>query len=332
MMEPDDEIAAPSVASLHRELYHYTDLAGLQGIFTTNTMWATHFSYLNDLAEMQALRQPMTDRLSIRIRPSLRKGFSNRTEWRMFENKFNIEKEVETFVNSVFDAAFKLGNLEPLAEPFIASFCTHPRGSYETKNGLLSQWRAYGSIAERYCIVFDSVKLISEIEKEWRRHHWVYMKLTEVEYDSGALDVDKIFPDLFDLYEKYFLDAIKNGLGLVNREMIREFLAAATKFKHRAFREENEVRIIAIPHREDMVEQVRSKDRADERDVKTIKTKRADTDEIPYLVLFESLKTKLPIKRVIIGPSRHQMENLARARAIVGRRCPVHRSETPFVG
>jgi hypothetical protein len=61
----------------------------------------------------------------------------------------------------MFKAGFEKNlHIEPLAETYITSLCSHyPDHAYEVKNGLLSQWRAYGG-AERYCIVFDTEKLI----------------------------------------------------------------------------------------------------------------------------------------------------------------------------
>ena len=34
------------------KIYHYTDLNGLLGIVGSNSLWATHFSFLNDSNEL----------------------------------------------------------------------------------------------------------------------------------------------------------------------------------------------------------------------------------------------------------------------------------------
>jgi hypothetical protein len=139
----------------------------------------------------------------------------------------------------------------------------------------LSQWRAYGGAVERYCIVFDSRKLMQLLEGEWDRYHWVYLKLTKVVYDSEFIGIGELFPDLLNLYEDYFNDAVVNGLSRIDRKMIGEFLAAATKFKHRAFREENETRVVAIPYKQQMVDEGRSMGSADDgREVKSFTTGR----------------------------------------------------------
>jgi hypothetical protein len=40
---------------------------------------------------------------------------------------------------------------------------------------------------------------------------------------------------------------------------------------------------------------------------------------------------ELPIKRVIVGPSRHQDENFERARSLLGDSVTLVRSDTPFL-
>src|SRR5439155_11255462 len=96
-----------------------------------------------------------------------------------------------------------------------------------------------------------------------------------------------------------------------------------------AGQEEREVRIVAIPPSQRLYAEIR----------------RHHTEQPPRpmkpvvkgegrrrVVLFESLSAKLPIKRVIVGPSRHQQENADRARDLLGSRIPLHCSETPFIG
>jgi hypothetical protein len=57
-------------------------------------------------------------------------------------------------------------------------------------------------------------------------------------------------------------------------------------------------------------------------------------DGVPrqYISLFGKDCDRLPIVRVMVGPSRMQSENVAIARKIVGNAIPVSKSATPFVG
>ena len=49
------QIAHPDFPRVHPELHHYTTYDGLKGIFETRTLWATHYSHLNDSSELRVL-------------------------------------------------------------------------------------------------------------------------------------------------------------------------------------------------------------------------------------------------------------------------------------
>jgi len=54
-----------TLADQHPELFHYTGVAGVEGILKTQTLWATHARSLNDASELIAFRE----RLPRIIRP-----------------------------------------------------------------------------------------------------------------------------------------------------------------------------------------------------------------------------------------------------------------------
>jgi hypothetical protein len=66
--------------------------------------------------------------------------------------------------------------------------------------------------------------------------------------------------------------------------------------------------------------------------IKQINTRETEGRTRRYISLFEGLDARLPIMRVIVGPSRHQDENLARARNILGNNIALTPSATPFIG
>ena len=82
----------------------------------------------------------------------------DRTQSRRAGKLSKLAKEEATgVVDTVYRVTYEGGNdSPPFARAFIASFCSHLRSEepYEQRNGLLSQWRAYGK-SERYAIVFD---------------------------------------------------------------------------------------------------------------------------------------------------------------------------------
>ena len=109
--------------------------------------------------------------------------------------------------------------------------------------------------------------------------------------------------------------------------LARFFMSACPLFKHQGFREEREVRIVAIPAAREVlrsfVEQYPEYDVSDR--WKSIHV-RGD-ENIRYLKFNDNPnKGALPIKRVIVGPSQAQ-----NARSIVGD-IPVVCSATPFRG
>src|SRR2546428_410693 len=60
-------IADRSVLSEHPELHHYTTHSGLKGIYETDTLWATHFSLLNDATEVVHLQAPLLEAVVARF-------------------------------------------------------------------------------------------------------------------------------------------------------------------------------------------------------------------------------------------------------------------------
>ena len=72
----------PDLPKSHPELFHYTTLNGLRGILENGSLWATHYSHLNDSTEIDfvqaALVQPIADRLLDIIKQAQNKKFSIR--------------------------------------------------------------------------------------------------------------------------------------------------------------------------------------------------------------------------------------------------------------
>lgn len=137
---------------------------------------------------------------------------------------------------------------------FIASFCTHadqqPDGrfydrSYERVNGLLSQWRSYVG-SDGYCVVFDTAKLSHILASEFDARYWVHMKIDPVHYAVQEASPGAAFFALVNAGAQTLTDFFN---GQRTPEMgVQEFLIAASLFKHQGFREEQEVRVVAIPN------------------------------------------------------------------------------------
>jgi len=325
-----------NVALIHKhpELHHYTSRGGLEGIWTTNTLWATHFSSLSDSSEVLLLTTPLLDAMQPPVRRYLidkqRTSFSTRKMVKKQGGINNVTKgRVLDFIEAHMETAFTGGNVSPLAEPFVCSFCSHANDNeYEKTNGLLSQWRGYGGHG-RFAIVFDTQKLDSQLAREWRAHFWVKLELAEVVYLEGPETLARAFPDLVEAAVAMISDMI-DGSENPRAKFIELFFQAATLLKHRGFREEREVRIVAIPQSREALADHGHEGRLIGRP--PVKQVHELGGSKKHVALFDALHADLPIMRVIVGPGANQKEDIEFARSVVSGRVPIAVSETPFIG
>jgi hypothetical protein len=342
-MEIDFQVAAPDFATKHPELHHYTNFNGLRGIIESNTLWATHFAYLNDSSEVTLLQKPMVDTLSARALSKVKELLAGESSTLVSLVQLELDRGggasvvvpemTKDFVGALYGAAFNATSIEPMAEPYITSFCAHALDqTYEIANGLLSQWRAYGG-QEQYCIVFDTAELIKLLLREFDSQYYVYTRLDEVHYARDDARIETIFPDLVSSSEGDLIKAMSGAPIEIAAQTLVALFSAAPRFKHQGFKEELEVRVVAIPGKQKFLERVRAEHPGqEERAVKSYRSKAGANGDRPYIALFDELGEKLPIKRIIVGPSRNQKEYLNRARQVLGEERKIDCSMTPFIG
>jgi hypothetical protein len=232
------------------------------------------------------------------------------------------QKTIETEYNLCIGAQGATnGNVEPLAQVCVSSFCDHSADRvYERENGLLSQWRGYGR-GGGFCIVLDTEKLFAMLQSEFETRSWSIMKLGEVVYSHEESKIG-VLADSFIKHFELLMTTVERGVRVRKRNTERlgmEFALAAAFLKHEGFKEEREMRIAVstsnlIPKPNP---RLRSRQRGDR--------------HVPYFALFENLNCKLPIKRVIVGPSQHQAESTIAARRILDADIKLVRSVTPFI-
>lgn len=315
----------------HPELHHYTTRSGLDGIWKTNSLWATHFSNLSDSSEIVLLKKPLEAALTTLFKRPIKEN-----QRKSLRVRRHVEKEggrdavarnlAQKFVEANFVTAFNGGKFSPIAVPFMSSFCSHANDyPYEQANGLLSQWRGYG----RYALVFDTRQLDALLEREWRAHFWSGLIIDRVVYFDGLDILEKEFPSLMDS-STAFISKTLNSESCSDMDLFRPFSSAATLMKHRGFREEREVRIVAMPQSERaLVERGRGNELLGRPPIKEVHML---SNSKKYVALFESLNATLPIKRIIVGPGANQKEDYEFARAVVSDRVEIVISETPFIG
>jgi hypothetical protein len=300
------------VSIKYPELFHYTGAAGLSGIITTGTLWATHVGFLNDQEEYKIFFEK-------RIPSILRRAID--AAYARVKDRDDVKRAMAKFggENAYKDA--KLTELVPffsdktrgMNEPYVLSFCAST-SERVSAHGLLSQWRGYGRDGG-YAIAFDTARL----EELWRRESKTIkgmpLFMGNVEYfEDPANDIGE-HPEtreqtevVIEAFAKFLLSAKSVDLEPVFEPIHN--LACLTK--HCGFREEHEVRLVISHPSAELLRLAPS-----EHILKPIRNVVRDGVPVPYMALLESLPEplagRLPIKRVIVGP---HPDRLARKTAV----------------
>lgn len=306
------------------ELFHYTNANGLRGIFESGTMYATRYDCLNDRTEISHFKDILPNLVTERL-----------SQDRELSSLLEKERHAARMVDQLYKIAFDTCSNEGCAVPYITSFCSHHDDHvYERDNGLLSQWRGYGGI-ERYALVFDTETLMRLAQQEYDAHAYAFRSFDKVIYNDDeagkALEYAKLANDIVELIkadknrdeaatEKW---AERAYIGLVN---------CSTVFKHRAFSEEREVRMVFSPTTRLVHERYRKDPNyREEKPLKDIFNR--TPNGVPTISMFEGLglAKKLPLLRIIVGPSNDQKKALNIAKEITEDAVKIVLSETPFL-
>ncbi|MBD9569018.1 DUF2971 domain-containing protein [Ensifer sp. ENS08] len=193
-------------------LYHYTNVAGLQGIIGNSEIWSSDVSFLNDASELQY-------------------AFSMVSE---------VVQEISgTFTSEARSMLAFSSDVETLqsAESSVHAIC------FCEDNDLLSQWRAYGNATEGYCLGFES-KQLNQIGTLLK------VCYDPVQQKRMIAQTIEAFGRSFDL--KLSQGAPAGDLIPLYAPMLQSILSNyAVSFKHPSFHEENEWRIVAVTQRDE---------------------------------------------------------------------------------
>lgn len=317
------------------ELFHYTTVEAFRSIHNSQAFWATHYEDLNDYSELRRFRLVVTDFIT----PTIRKFFNKRARRdSQFRKAVRDSGGIEVIVRQ--ESAQQLDRLHRntfsergLQNTFICSFCAHDPGSYEATHGLLSQWRAYGT-GDGVAIVLDTEAIEKKMKQERRifRHPINHIGDVKYDYKKDARRIKKDFHEVFDRFPEA-LKAIYSNKRPPYEEMFDHFVQGSTLVKHHGFHEEKEVRIVVSP-RPINPRSFFFAPEHDSKPAKTIRYRQRGISEVRYIELFGAEnETALPIKRVIVGPSRVQNLNYQMVSdQLQTSGIAVFRSETPFLG
>ena len=307
----DQEIASENLAAEHPELFHYTDADGLKGIVDCNTFRASHFIDLDDERKLAVLRP-----LLLREMAEL---FEDEVQTRSLEVKrryFNAGGAgplAEQYLDALYQATFEKNNADLAVDSYTTSFTTHSGDrDYERANGMDTQWKRYGS--NGFCIVLDTATIGELLRAEFKAKDFTHLNLEPVRYAEAGVALRDHFPFLEPAL-RHFMHLWFSGEQITDMG-VKEFLRSATLLKAPCFRKEREVRIVAIPGAPGYQRQSANESPTYvARPLPTITPAKKR-----FITIFEHAGIKLPINRVIIGPSAHQAGNAVLARKLVGAR------------
>jgi hypothetical protein len=217
-------------------------------------------------------------------------------------------------------------------DPFIVSFCYHSPNSYERRNGLLSQWRAYGRSAG-YALEFDSRAITDAFVAEMSNVAHSGAHFSDVVYDGDDEKFSAEFAALVEAIQQLYSDMLfNNGCNL--SRLFEPFIVGTTRYKHEGFREEAEIRLVVCPATKKDLAELESGDpkKWEAAKNKRIMERSYRSDLRPYVRILSG-RTLSCLRRIIVGP--HRNKELARDRLLTYLRMKelnieVDISETPY--
>jgi hypothetical protein len=327
------------VTEQYKELMHYTTIGGLMGIVSTGCLWATHAAFLNDAAEMKHyydVRLP--DVVTEVLRDVI---FEQSHSSEVVADAINLDGGIERVVP--IEAAAAVRSLRSVTLTFNEPYVFAMSGTADERvagSGLLSQWRGYGRDGG-YCIVFDTERFEKLLSHESKTFHYQSIQWGNTYYYG----LDGIQPAMEDMAEAEvdLREGIRSWIDTGGVEATPRFLQAITTlscmYKHWGFFEEHEVRVVAIPMRADVLDQMTPADREAKPQKPILACSRAGI-AVPYLEMFRDLpgigcRGRLPIKRIIIGPhadAASRRDAIERLLVANGYDAQVSSSEIPYLG
>ncbi|MDR3754013.1 MAG: DUF2971 domain-containing protein [Terracidiphilus sp.] len=259
-----------------KRLFHYTTQTGLDGILTSDSIWATHYRFLNDSMER-------------RYGLTLFKEALFRVAFKKFGALDASNTLVDYFEQTTTD----------VLDAYIVSFCTDT-GEDVDGGDRLSQWRGYSRGAQGYCLVFD-LGLTSEFHAATPQASFfescIYSETEQLnlcEKLSNSL-LDGPFRDLtVDNLMTYdsLRQTVKEGHSKNSdwNEFALTALLFSNLFKHSGFSEEREYRLLKFFTLKS--------------DTSGIQFRPGKDNPVPYIAISLALKkANPPIKRIVVGPS-----------------------------
>ncbi|KQT37649.1 DUF2971 domain-containing protein [Methylophilus sp. Leaf414] len=327
----DEKGDVQKVSDKYPELFHYTTAAGIEGIISSNSLWATHYAYVNDKEEFNAF---FDCRLPEIIQECARSVISERyqvdaTAMKEIDASGGLEVNISNVVEALSSAIKDVS--KNIYEPHFISFCG-VHSNNQDKDGLLSQWRGYGTDGG-YIIAFKTKELEELLHVENESFNYSWMNIGDVNYydnkaleESALLEIRKHEADIAIAITNFL---VSDGSLEGAHEAI---IAMATAHKHKGFIEEAEVRIVCCPTTKEQVKQF-NLGGVENKSFKDYSFLNRNGLLVPYIKLFEG--GELPISRIIIGPHSdrdRRKKSVEKLLAKHGINVEVAVSDIPYIG
>lgn len=221
-------------------------------------------------------------------------------------------------------------------EIYILSFCGEHKNPHVNRNGLLSQWRGYGT-GGGFALVFNTEKLEKILDLEVQRYEYSTLLFADLVYsdDDNRLR-EELSKDLAMLADdvKLIFNHEKPATEHTELKGYYSFVSCISRYKHQGFCEENEVRAVALPTvLNDEYRELANSDGVELKPEKERKFRTTECGLIPYLELFNSPELELPIERIIVGPHKEKESRAAALRVLLkDSKIEISCSDIPFVG
>jgi hypothetical protein len=302
-------------------LYHYTTWGGLKGILQTQSLWATNYKFLNDYSEIVLFR----DKLVSLIYPTVLEGYEQlirskpSLKGKILEQgglDHIVQHDAEVLIDSQYRA---LGS-----EIYILSFCGEPEKRSVADNGLLSQWRGYGS-GGGAALVFDTEKLEEILAKEAMSYEYSAVLIADLIYSDDKRKLKEELSNdikiLADNAKQFFNhENVSNEEEIDSSKGYTPFVSCISRYKHFGFSEEKEVRVVALPTLiDDEIIKLAKADGTTLKPEKVRKFRLNNEQRVPFIELFDSADIKLPIGKIIIGPHKNKEAREAELRDLLSK-------------
>jgi hypothetical protein len=274
-------------------LYHYTSQTGLLGIVQDKCLWATHSQFLNDLSEYRIV----FDALQKKIKTERNDYWSNR----------------QANMQSAFFLARQMKGV------FVSSF------SCEEQADSLMMWRGYSAPTGGYSIGFDRLVLNVIANKLFASGEGGPVELGKCLYidpedSNNAESLERTVESAWKESIERMVESASNDLTNALRSLpinIYQYVKLAALAKHKAFREENEWRVVIF----------------DEEASKSKRTKFRQSKSmiVPYLeISWKGESFPNPIRRIVVGPTPNKEEATRAAEMLLERNgIPAKSEECP---